>query len=386
MPRNAQPIQPYRGGVGPGPRPQNPYPMRPRPGNTRPANQRPEPIPVKKNRKKEREYFFIMRRGVCFFIMLFALIWLAIFALSFLKVAPNFTAILIEPDRTPMSLREETDSEELDEDGNPIINEYEDKSVFVGLDDMIYGSIGKLLNKPQVDEDGNSKSPYYDGLISEIEKITKDAEDVETEDEKVEETEETPSASGVYLAEEEESAETDGEEAEEETEEETPVADDRAKVVAEDTMFSMGSMAITYFPIVLLVGIILALLIFLFAFFALFGRRIFKGFVIMAILLLVVGIFTLFGGLASSGIKQGAPMKDPETEEVTSIVDFSRLGEFLTGSFAAPPEEVEMEDGQLPDLNAVGGVPILVFTVSPVIILILSFFTKKKVPYSIFDR
>ena len=385
MAKQAKPIQPYRGGVRPAPGVGRPYPVRPgapRPTGQRPVPRRPEPVPVKKNRRKEREYFFIMKRGVCFFIMVFALVWLAVFALSFLKILPNFTSILIEPDRTPISLREEQATDELDEDGNPIIQEYEDKSVFIGLDDMIYGSIGKLLKKPQVDADGASKSPYYDNLMKEIDTINGAAsENADTEGEP--EAEENPAAtSSLYLAGEEEGGDAEGEESEE-----TPVVDERGEVAAEDTMFSIGTMAVTYFPIVLAVGVVLALLILLLAFFALFGRRIFRGFTIMAILLLVVGVLTLLGGIAASGIRQGLPTKDSETGEVTSIVDFSRIVEFLTGSFTpVPEEEVEVEEGQLADLIAVGGIPLLVFAAAPVAILVLSFFTKKKVPYSIFDR
>ena len=107
----------------------------------------------------------------------------------------------------------------------------------------------------------------------------------------------------------------------------------------------------------------------------------------MAILLLVVGVLTLLGGIAASGIRQGLPTKDSVTDEVPSIIDFSRFVESLTGSFTPVPEdEVEVEEGQLADLTAVGGIPLLVFAVAPVAILVLYFFTKKKVPYSIFDR
>lgn len=379
MAKNAQVNQPYPSGARPAPRPNRPYPVHP--GATRPAQPRPnpqrDPIPVKKNKKKEREYFFIMKRGICFFIMIFALIWLAVFALSFVKVLPKFTSIILEPDRTPVSLREDVESEEKDEEGNPIILEYQDKTVFVGLDDMVYGSIAKLLKKPQVDAEGKSKSQYYDDVMKQIDIIN----GVDVTESTIEEegtTEEEQSSSGLFLAGEEGTTEEgSGEEA-------ADLGDDRSNLVSEDGMFKIGSIAATYFPIALLLGAILSFLIFLFAFLALFGRRIFRGFGIMALLLIVVGVFTLFGGLAISGIQEGAPKKDEETDTVVSIVNFSNIGSFLTGGFAAPPEEEP--EVETPEIKAVGGVPVLVFVAVPVVILMLSFFTKKKVPYSIFDR
>ncbi len=65
------------------------------------APRRPQPKekpPVQKNRRKERDYFFIMRRGVCFLIMLLALVWVGVIALNYLGIMPQYTAYLVAPD------------------------------------------------------------------------------------------------------------------------------------------------------------------------------------------------------------------------------------------------------------------------------------------------
>lgn len=382
MPNNYPGPRANRPVYGGAPAPGRPYPG-PRPaGRPMPA----EPVPVKKNRKKEKDYFYIMRRGVCFFIMLLAIVWIAVIALSFLKVLPKFTSFLVQPDRTALSLREDKDTGKVDEEGNPVLEEYVDKSVFIGLNDLIYGAIHKVAKKSFVDADGNSKSPFYDSIMEEIDKINGAASEESTE-----ESAETTPAAGPLIVEENEGPKFAGEETSAETTTEateesatTPTADNRHENVAGDSMFKIGTMAFTYYPLALIAGAIVALITFLLALFALFGRRIFRGFAIMSLILLVVGVFGLFAGLAGSGIVEGNPKKTEE-DAVVSIIDFSKIGEFMTGSFTPPPVEPPEEEvvGQL---KAVGGVPVLALAGIPVLMLLLSFFAKKKVPYSIFDR
>ena len=80
-----------------------------------------QPIPVKKNRRRERDYFFIMRRGVCALMMVLSLVWIAIIALNYLAILPEYTSFLVEPDLTPLD--ERLPVEVLDEEGNPVVDE-----------------------------------------------------------------------------------------------------------------------------------------------------------------------------------------------------------------------------------------------------------------------
>lgn len=387
MAKNArQPMAPSARPVG-RPAPRSPYG---RPGARPPRRPAPE-VPVTKNKKKEKDYFFIMKRGVCFFIMLFAIIWIAVFALSFVKVAPQYTSMFVQPDRTPLDERDDVDTGEVDADGNPIINEYEDKSVYIGMDDVIFGIMAKMTKKEQVDADGNSKSPFYDEIQNEIAKIKgEEAADEKAngsiDDANASPESEAPAVAGPFLAPDGEGGES-AVSSEDETAEDpaAPVSGDpRAQAMEQDGMFAFGTVAATYYPIVLLVGALIALILFIIALLSLFGRRIFKGFAILSLLLLVAGVFALIGGMAVAGISDGNPKEDEEGA-VTSIVDFSKAGEYLTGAFSSPPATAPMDDEPVSYMKTVAGIPTLVFLAAPAVMLLLSFFTKKKVPYSIFD-
>lgn len=377
-----------------------------RPAAPPPQRQKPA-VPVKKRRRKERSYFFIMRRGVCFAMLLLALLWVLIIGLNYItsaqmikapaanKMLETYTSFMVLRDLTPLDERLETESmvPVLDEDGNPVLDEegnpvmepeidedgnavmipYEVKTKYVSLMDPIYGAISGLTKKPMVDAEGNSLSPYYDLIEANV-------KGTETELDAPEEgnTEEEGEGDIEAEAAEEESGEEATEGEEEATEEEVSAKD-------ADKMFKIASIAFSYFPIALMVAALFALIIVILAFLSLFGRRIYRGFFIFAIVMVLVAVVMLVGVVAMSGSYAGAP-KYAEDGSVVSILDFSKVGEVLTGSFSQPPATAIDPEVDIIPLQLVSGVGALALVVLPVLILILSLFTKKRVPYSIFDR
>ena len=356
-----------------------------------------KPVPVKKNRRREKDYFFIMRRGVCFVIMLLALVWVGVFALNYLGIMPEYTSFMIQPDLTPLDERLDVETGELDEDGNAIVEEYVDKSAYVSFIDPIFGALKNVLGVDMgTDENGQSLSAFYDGTLAQLapESASEEKADGETE-------EETEGDDIVAEAAEEENTEDEGENVEgdgseedvteEETEEvvtfppqvSTAVITDEAREA--DGMTAIASMAWTYFPIVLILGAVFALIIFIIALFSLFGRRIYKGFGIMSIIMLLGGVAALVAGLAAMGNYMGNPML-LEDGTATSVIDFSQAISFLTGAFSgAPATAIDPETTAQP-LTMVAGYGLLIVLIIPIVILILSFFARKKVPYSIFDK
>ncbi len=390
----------------------NPYTVRYNAGaqGARSAQRAPQrKVPVKKNHRKERDYFYIMRRGVCFFIMLLALVWIAVFVLNYLNILPQYTSFLVQQDLTPLDEREDVDTGEVDEDGNAIIESYKDKSAYLGFIDPIFGVLKKVAGIGATAEGEESKSPFYDAIVKRLEVNTSETEEGSeetTDDESADKTEETTSKQGLVAEAAEEAADEtkkDEEATDEETTEEgTEETAEEAKVpvitvdestlpvisedaIAADSMYKVATMAFTYFPIVLAVGAVMALVIFILAFLSLFGRRIFKGFGIMSIIMLLGGIAAVLAGLAVSGTYQGNPSINEE-EVLTSILDFSKLITFLTQIFSGAPATALDPEVDVMPLTIVGGYGLLIILIVPVVILLLSIFARKKVPYSIFDK
>lgn len=316
---------------------------RPRPSGQAQPQKRPQPqaIPVKKRRRKERDYFFIMRRGVCFLLLLFSLIWIAVIALNYLNILPNFTSFVVEKDLTPLDERLEIDTGEVDGDGNAIMQAYTDKSVHISMMDPLYGGIAALLKKPMVDGNGVSLSPFYDEIYNKIMNIPPEGE-VDPE-----------------------------------------AIDPDAR--AADSMMMIAQIAFPYFPIALAVSALGAVILLLISLFALFGRRIFKGFFIFAIILVVAGLLTFVAADAACGIFMGNPVLNDDGT-VVSVIDFTRIVEFLTGAFTPAPATAIDPEIAIEPLPVVAGYGTLALVALPIIMLLLSLFVKRKVPYSIFDK
>lgn len=379
----------------------NPYPVRynagaqmgQRPVRTAPRQQKQQ-VPVKKNRRRERDYFYIMRRGVCFFIMLLAIVWVGVFVCNYLNLIPQYTSFLVKQDLTPLDEREDVDTGETDDDGNMIIESYQDKSEYLGFLDPVYGVLKKVVGIGATGEDEESQSPFYDTIVGRLESAVATEDDM---DEEGEDDDEVVAEAAEETEEEGDEAEgEEGEEGEEAEEEEAvtvpvltidgstlPEIDPEA--VEQDGMYQIATLAFTYFPLVLAIGAVMAIIIALLAFFSLFGRRIFKGFGFMSVIMLLGGVFALIAGMAASGAIAGAP-SIAEDGTVTSILDFNNVSAFLTQILSgAPSTALDPEVDAMP-LEIVGGYGMLIILIIPVVILLLSIFAKKKVPYSIFDK
>ncbi|MBQ8178267.1 MAG: hypothetical protein IJ033_03640 [Clostridia bacterium] len=385
----------------------NPYAVRYNagmPAGARRPQQRPaqpkkpveKPVPVKKNKRRERDYFFIMRRGVCFFIMLLAIVWVGVFAMNYLGILPEYTSFLVQPDLTPLNEREDVDTGEVDEDGFAIVEEYVDKSAYVSFIDPIFGALKNILGVDMgTDESGESLSAFYDGTLAQLAPEAAAEEEGEEnadgeEDVVAEAAPETEEETGSTEDEVVEGEEGEGEEATEEEEKvvfkpqvSTAVITDEAREA--DGMSSIAGMAWTYFPIVLVAGAVVALIAFLLALLSLFGRRIYKGFGLMSIIMLLAGVVALVAGLAASGNYMGNPMM-LEDGTVTSVIDFGQIMPFVMGVLnGAPATAIDPETTTAP-LTMVAGYGLIIIVAIPVVMLILSFFARKKVPYSIFDK
>ncbi|NLT18280.1 MAG: hypothetical protein GXY10_02605 [Clostridiales bacterium] len=332
-------------------------PNRPRPIQQNP-NARPQQkaIPVKRKRRKEREYFFIMRRGVCFLMMVFSLIWIAIILLNYLNILPNYTSFLVEKDLTPLDERLETDTGELDDDGNAIMLPYVDQSKYISMMDPIYGGISAILKQPMVDANGVSLSPFYDEMYEKI--MGAPEEEVEAE-----------------------AADEEPEEAPELTEEEL-----LAQAREQDPMMMVAKIAFPYFPVALVVSALGAVLIFILSLFSMFGRRIFKGFFIFALIMVLAGVMTFIGGFVASGVFSGAPKYLDDGVTLVSVIDFTKALEFLTGAFTAPPATAIDPEIDVAPIPLVSGYGTLAVLVAPIVIMLLALFARRKVPYSIFDK
>ncbi len=382
-----------------------PYELRYNVGNVPGANRRkPAPkkkveksVPVKKNKRRERDYFFIMRRGVCFVLMLLAIVWVAVFAMSYLNILPEYTSFLTQPDLTPADERIEVESGETDENDNPINVAYEDKTAYVPFIDPIAGAL-KALVGVDLSGEGENLSAFYDGTLAilapdavqegedaEGEEVVEGEDDVVAEAAGEKEETEEDAEEG---AEDEEGAE-EGEVTEEETVTKYPpqvstnVISDEAR--EQDGMMSIAAMAWQYFPVVLIAGVVMALVIFIIALLSLFGRRIFKGFAVLSFIMLVAGLVAAVAGLAAACNYMGAPQV-LEDGTVVSILDFSKLVDFLMGPFNGYPETAIDPETTAEPMKMVAGYGLLIILVIPIVMFILSFFARKKVPYSIFDK
>lgn len=391
-------------------------------GGARPQPKRAAPPPpVQKRRRKERDYFFIMRRGVCFLMLLLAIVWVAVIAMNYLAIMPQYTSFLVAPDLTPLDDRLDTETGEMDDGGNAIVIPYQDKSVYISFIDPIFGALKALFGLSMTDSEGNSMSPFYDSFSPAIAGTAENTgnENAEnTDDENTENTENTEEGPVAEASENEDGTEatddtenTEGEDAEgtegtdgetsegENTEGEQTATEDTAikfgyveantnideEARSQDSMGSIASMAFNYAPIILVVGAVFAVLLIVFAFLSLFGRRIFKGFGIMSIIMLLAGLAMFVAGLAAMGNYMGNP-SITEDGVLVSVLDFSQLMNFAFGVFQGAPATALDPATDVMPLTLVSGYGMLIILVVPVVILLLSIFARKKVPYSIFDK
>ena len=385
----------------------NPYAVRYNAGmagmpRTAPAPRKKQapPPPVKKNRRRERDYFFIMRRGVCFLMMLLAIVWVAVIAFNYLGVMPQYTSFLVAPDLTPLDERLDVETGEKDDEGNAIIQEYVDQSVYISFMDPVFGVLKALAGVEMTDDEGNSMSPFYDSFSPAIsgetaaegedgsetdtetgdDELVAEASEETTDEETDEETDDTTDEEGA------------GTETPAEEEDNSPAfgyvlanTDISADAREKDSMGQIASMAFDYAPIVLVLGALFAVVVIIIAFLALFGRRIFKGFGFLSIVMLLAGLAMFVAGMAAMGNYMGNPSID-EDGIVTSVLNFDQMVNFAFSVFQGAPATAPDPAVETASLTMVAGYGLLIVMIIPVIILLLSIFARKKVPYSIFDK
>jgi len=288
-------------------------------------------LPADKKPRREKDYFFVMRKFVCFLMLLIMLVSVAYFALNFVKIEAipaNFTALFIETEKKaaePGDNGEDIDDKENGEEitpanadetaegdsaeGEPAEGEEgeegEEKApAFDGIAysafDPVFGFLKYVGGKVGIDLDFSDtdfgKSPLYDGMIAKME-------------------------NGMT-----------------------------------DTLTTVFVYAM---PIAIIVYIITALIMAIKAFIGMFGRRICKCFGLGSIVMIICAALVAFGGLAS-------------TVDVAGTMEFGNIVNILIGGLTGVG-------------GFTGGYGLLIILVLPIITLLLSMLARKKIPYSIFD-
>lgn len=255
-----------------------------------------------KQKRRERDYFWVMRRGVCFLMFVLSLLLVMVIAVGIvgLPAFEQYTAMFTAPDITPAEERPEG---------------YQDTTSNISFADAIYGFIGKLTGKQMLDA---NQEPY------------------------------TYQANADAVAE-------------------------GLNAHPEDPMGAIANILVQYFPIAICLFAIFALVVAILAFSALFGKRIFKGFGALSIVMLLMCLIVAAAGLAVLGVKSGAPYIDEATGLLVSVLDFTKAVPFLTGIFSTVK------------VAYIAGYGLLAMIAGSVMLLLLSVFARRKVPYSVFD-
>lgn len=264
--------------------------------------------------RKGKDYFFVMRKFVCFLMFLFLLISVALYVIGFVGLVPEYTSFMTKPDYTAVveeggeeseneenltTLADTTEGEEEeDEEGEGnIIEPDADKSVYYTMMDPIFGFISKHLNIELGD------SPLYNAMYANVEVGYANA---------------------------------------------------------------IAGYIVQFFPIAMVLYIIVALVCMIKAFLAMFGKRVYKRFGLGAIIMLICAGVTLLGGVFSNMAVSAEGL------------DFSGIMPFIMSGISAPTDIATAP-------VFVAGFGLLGMIAVPVIVLLLSMLAKKKVPFSVFD-
>ncbi|MFA5450238.1 MAG: hypothetical protein WC292_07380 [Clostridia bacterium] len=282
---------------------------------------------LERQKRREKDYFFVMRKFTSFLIFLFSLV---LFAVVALPVASKFVALpepiggIVDKNLSMFTIADNTPLDERDE-------EYIDTSVYVSFGDLVLGAVGNVAKNFTelgflTDEEGNSITPFYDETLAGLEAI------------------EDPN----------------------------------------DTMAPIAAMIFKFAPLGLILVIIIAFITMIKGFVGMFGKRIFKRFGLSAIIMIIFAVATLVGGLAALGLKMGNPQMLEDT--FVGVLDFNNLLPFLTGFINNPPATAIDPLATTAPVVMQAGLGSLILVVASVLVLFLSFFARKKMPYSIFDR
>lgn len=332
---------------------------RPMPGQS--VGEQPKDEKKKRNRK-ESDFFYVNRKGVCFFMFVVFLIAIIVLFSGVLGMMPSlkdnaaiktvlkFTAVFQIKDMTPLSEREDT----TDEEGNTVA--YQDKTQYVTFVELIMGAINNITGKSSAE----------------------DAEPEVQADEPADGEDGTESAGGFDTS--------------------TPFYDGYIEMAeVKGISDNIAVTLIKFVPFALIAFAVFALWYMIKAFAALFGKRVFKNFGLGSILMIICAATTVLVAIAMISVYAA----EAGAEEVT--LQFGAIGDYITGLFESVPADAAEAAARLQEIAdareaaiAAGETPPVVvpFTaawgqvvllVLPVITLVLSFGARRKIPYSIFD-
>lgn len=294
-------------------------------------------LPIDKKEKNGKDYFFVMRKFVCFLMFVILLVSVAYFAIGFVgldAVPEQFTALFVETDAV-----KKDDADDSADDGDKTDDENADGEVAANAD--------------------ISSLPLADG--SEADATEDDADDEGEEEE--ESGKDKSSFDGVaygaldpifgflkYIGNKLNVDLNFGD---------SPLYDQMVTKVEVGMNDTVATYIILAFPVAMIIYIIIAVVMMIKAFIGMFGGRIFKRFGLGSILMIVCAVVTALGGLAF-------------TTEITGSMNYGNVVGILTGLLTGAG-------------GFSGGYGLLILIVLPVLVLILSMFCRKKIPYSIFD-
>lgn len=285
---------------------------------------------LKRAKRRNLNYFFVMRRGVCFAMFLFFLIYIAALALSFIPLPYGINALFTIADNTTYMERYEYEMGK-DDAGYYLI--YEDKSQYIPATDAIFG--------------------FVDVITAMFTETPAAAEEVAGEQEsEVIDTAPVKLSYNDYLA----------------------LLEDRQSDF--DVTPKIAYLIFKYFPAALAAAALTALIALITSFGAARGRRVHKGFALAAIILLIAGLAALAAGIVLSNLLHANP---------AGPFDFTYLQEFLTRVLTGPVYDQATALAS-PPLELVAGIQMWVIIIMPVLILIFSIFCRKRVSYKVFDK
>ncbi len=321
-----------------------------------------------KRNRKESDFFYVNKKLPCFLLFVCFLLIVAIVAInilpafvpslasnSIIKLALSFTSVYRIMDETPMDQREEADTSSGDAEGEEgEASGYQDKTVYITMGDLLMGAINNLTGKYATEGEAPEGA-------AEAEEVP-DAEAGEAGDA----TEEVVETSA------------------------TPFYDDyKAKEKASGYTEGIALTLVAYAPLAIAVLLVIALLNMIKAFLALFGKRVFKRFGLAAIICIICAVAVMLVGVGMVSLHTSV-----ETGAETLSFEIGRIVDILMSAFDSAPETaeaaaeaVEAVEGE----TAVVPLPfqanygLLIITVLPVVCLLLSCASKKKIPYAIFD-
>lgn len=336
--------------------PRQPVPMQGRP---MPGQKPGEEAPKKGRRRKESDFFYVNRKGVCFLMFVVLLIAIIVVGSGVLAMVPSlkknsaigmilqFTAVFQIKDMTPESERVPT----VDEAGDEV--EYQEKTQYVTFMELIMGSINNLTGGAATEEGEEELKLLAD------EEGGEDADATEEE-----------SGGGFDMS--------------------TPFYDGyMAQAEVKGISDNIAVTLMKFMPFALVAFVLFALWYMIKSFLALFGKRVFKNFGLGSILMIVCAATAIVVAIAMISIYAA----EAGAEEVT--LQFGAIGDYFGGAFKSGLDiltaaeeaaaEATEEGATLTVLPFYMGYGQLILLALPVVTLVLSFGARRKIPYSIFD-